>query len=429
VSDDPAQALAVASTAAAVSTPAPTDEDGQPIARPYVQIVEATAGPTATKAALENRDPYGRVPVLVRVARQPPINPVWFLVAIGLAASGLFVPLGLALKAMLIVAAVVAVGYAILSRILLTIPPAAVGLLVKGGRHHAVLGEGVRWVTPNLALTHVVTTREFAFDVPVAEVRSRDGVGVTVDVLLTLRIADPRKFVYSITTGDLDQLTHAAAQDAVRTMIRGMQALNVLDIGTPEADALRAAIDARLEPFGVEVPGAAITRVTLPTALTASLEARRLASVQLLEEEENFALDQRRLNDRAKLIAAEQDTRRAAVGLEAQAEALRLAKLEERIGAFPNAARYDLELERLRVAQQLAGNSRAVVSLGASDLVSDLLVAREAGSVGAPVAADPAPAPVTAAPPATPAEPAPDETPAGPVRRRVAGRVEGGGAG
>ena len=379
MSDDPAQALAAASAA----TPAPTDEDGKPIARPYVQIVETTAGPVAVKQALEERDPYGRVPVVVRVARQPPINPVWFLVAIGLGASGLFIPAFLALRAILIVAAIAAIVFALLSRILMTIPPASVGILVKGGRFHAVLGEGVRWVRPVVALSHVVTTRELAFDVPIAEVRSKDGVGVTVDVLLTLRIADPRKFVYSITTGDLDQLAHAAAQDAVRTMIRSRQALDVLDIGGPEADELRATIDARLEPFGVEVPAVAFTRVTLPSALTASLEARRLASVQLAEEQENFALDQRRLTDRARLIAEEQESRRTAVEWEAQAEALRFQRLEERLGAYPKAARYDLEVGRLRVAQQLAGNSRAVVSLGASDLVTDLLVAREASEVPA----------------------------------------------
>ena len=77
---------------------------------------------------------------------------------------------------------------------------------------------------------------------------------------------------------------------------------------------------------------------------------------------------------------------------EAAAEALRLAMLEERIGANPNAARYDLEISRIRVAQQLAGNSRAVVSLGATDLMSSLLVAREAVVANAAAdAADAAP--------------------------------------
>jgi hypothetical protein len=133
--------------------------------------------------------------------------------------------------------------------------------------------------------------------------------------------------------------------------------------------------------------------VLLPEAITASLEARRLATIQLSEEKENFALEERRLNDRANLIALEQESRRKALELESLAEALRFQKMEERLTAYPTAARYDLEAQRLKVAQQLAGNSRAVVSLGGNDLVSGLLTAQQAGSLGAtvPVAAPPDP--------------------------------------
>ena len=59
----------------------------------FVQITEAVAGPLEAAEAIEQRDEQGRVPVVVRIHRQPPINPVWILVAIGLGASGLFLPL------------------------------------------------------------------------------------------------------------------------------------------------------------------------------------------------------------------------------------------------------------------------------------------------------------------------------------------------
>src|SRR5204863_1512565 len=106
------------------------------------------------------------------------------------------------------------------------------GLVVKAGHHDRVLADGIHRVSPVLALSHVVTTREIAFDVPVSEVRSSDGVGVNVDAILTLHIADPVKFAYTITTGDLDQLIHGATQDALRTMVRGVPALATLDLGS-----------------------------------------------------------------------------------------------------------------------------------------------------------------------------------------------------
>jgi regulator of protease activity HflC (stomatin/prohibitin superfamily) len=373
VTDDPARMTDMS------SEPGTTPTEGAAVlAQSYIQLTEAEATPLDAADAIERRDQYGRVPVLVRIRRQPPINPVWILVAIGLAASGLFLPLVAALRAMIIVGAVVALVIGLLSRLFIRVPPGSVGLVVKGGRHDHVLTPGNRPVSPMVALSHLVTTREIAFDVPVSEVRSADGVGVTVDVLLTLRIADPVKFAYSITPGDADQLVQAACQDAVRTLVRGIEAMSALDLNSTQSDSLRQVIDPRLEAYGIDVSGVAFTRVTLPPALTDSLEARRLASLQLAEQAESYALDRRRLADQAALVSQEAESRRSAVEYEAAAEELRLAKLEERIGTNPNAARYDLEISRIRVAQQLAGNSRAVVSLGATDLMSSLLVAREA---------------------------------------------------
>ena len=242
------------------------------------------------------------MPVVVRIRRQPPINPVWILVAIGLAASGLFLPLVAALRAMIIVGAVVALVVGLMSRLFLRVPPGSVGLVVKGGRQDRVLQPGVHRVSPLVALSHLVTTREIAFDVPVSEVRSADGVGVAVDVLLTLRIADPVKFAYAITPGDADQFVQAACQDAVRTLVRGIEAMSALDLNSTQSDSLRQVIDPKLDRFGIDVSDVAFTRVTLPAALTDSLEARRLASLQLAEQAESYALDKRRLADQAALV-------------------------------------------------------------------------------------------------------------------------------
>jgi len=389
VTDDPARMTDMSSESGAAPS-----EGTSVLAQVYIQLTEAEATPLDAADAIERRDQYGRVPVIVRIRRQPPINPVWILLAIGLAASGLFLPLEAALRAMIIVGAVVALVVGIISRLFLRVPPGSVGLVIKGGRQDRVLQPGVHTVNPLLALSHLVTTREIAFDVPVSEVRSADGVGVAVDVLLTLRIADPVKFAYSITPGDADQFVQAACQDAVRTLVRGIEAMTALDLNSTQSDSLRAVIDPKVDRFGIDVSDVAFTRVTLPAALTDSLEARRLASLQLAEQAESYALDKRRLADQAALVSQEAESRRSAVEYEAKAEELRLAMLEQRIGANPNAARYDLEISRIRVAEQLAGNSRAVVSLGATDLMSSLLTAREA--VVANAAADAAEAGATA---------------------------------
>ena len=366
----------------------PIDEP-EPMPAAFVQLTEITATPQDAADAIERRDSLGRVPVVVRIRRQPPIKIEWLVLALALGASGLLPPMPTALRVLVFVLALVAVLIGLLSRLFVRVPPGSVGLLVKGGRHDSVIPEGVRRVNPVVALSHLVATREIAFDVPVSEVRSSDGVGVGVDLMLSLQVADPVRFAYSVSTGDADQLVHAAAQEAVRTMVRGIEALGALDLGIEQAAVLREAIDAKLDAYGLDARSVSFTRVTLPPAFTASLEARRLSVVQLAEQSEAYALERRRLADHASLISQEAEARRNAVEHEAASEALRLAKMEERLAANPHAAQYDMEMSRIRIAQQVAGNSRAVVSLGATDLVSSLLVARE--SAGANAAASTGP--------------------------------------
>lgn len=371
----------------------------QAYAQSYVQLTEVEATPAAAAAALEQRDAYGRVPVLVRVRAQPPIRPAWVVVAVALVASGILVPnLDAFLRLLIILGAAVALIVGILSRIFIRVPIGAVAVVTRGGRPAGVLREGVHTVLPVIVLSHLVSTRQIAFDVPVASVRSADGVGVSVDTLLTLVVTDAERLVHTVAMSDLDQLVHAACQDAVRKLIRGTDALATLDLGTEEADRLRAIIDERLAPFGIDVPSVAFTGVTLPVELTASLESRRLASVKLAEQVEQTALDQRRIADQARLEAEEQEGRRAAVQKAAEVEELRLAMLDARLAAYPAAAQYDLQLARLRVAEQAAGNTRAIVSLGGSDVSGNLLIATDS---------EPGPKPATAGEPGPASAPAP----------------------
>lgn len=402
MSDDPSRSDVLSDLGASATNVA--------AAAPYVQLIEVEAGPLEAGEAIERADELGRIPVVVRVRRQAPVNPVIILVAIGIMASGLFVPLAAALKAMIVIAGAILIVVGLLSRLMIRVPPGTVGLVVKGGRHQKVLEQGVRWVSPLVALSHVVTTREIAFDVPVTEVRSADGIGITIDSLLTIRISDPVKFVYSIAARDADQYIQAACQDAVRMLVRSIDALSALDLGAVQAERLQDVVAPKLDPYGVGISGVAITRVSLPAAITESLEARRLASLQIAEAVEAYQLDKRRLADQAALIAQEAESRRHAVELEAENEAIRLAKLEERLAANPVAARYDLDAGRLRALQELAGNAHAVVTFGGSDLIGSVVAAQAAQ--GLRVVPSDAPAPVATAQPASPGGTASPEAPA-----------------
>ena len=68
--------------AAPPPVPQPVEADGQVLASPYIQIVEVNATPLDAAEALERSDAYGRVPLVVRVQRQPPIRVELILIAI-----------------------------------------------------------------------------------------------------------------------------------------------------------------------------------------------------------------------------------------------------------------------------------------------------------------------------------------------------------
>ena len=326
-------------------------------ALPYVQLMEAEATPLDAGEALERADEYGRVPVLVRIRRQPPINPAWILVAIGLAASGLFLPLVAALRAMIIVAAVAAPG-----------GRSAVAAVHPGPRRHplrwsrrpagttASCPRATAGSSPLLALSHVVTTREIAFDVPVTRCARRTASASRWTCCSPSGSRTPPSSPTAITPSDADQFVQASCQDAVRTLVRGIGAL--------------ALLDARCGRGGLRC-AASSTPSSTPTASTsgawpspASPCPRRSPIPSRHAGWHRSSWPSRRRATRSTSGGSPTrprwSPRRRSPGgprwsTRRRPRSCAWPKLEERIAANPNAARYDLESARLRIAEQRRG--------------------------------------------------------------------------
>ena len=344
----------------------PATPEAAPAPTPvYVQLV-STWEPSENQAAasLVTPDANGRLPAVVRVGgpslvRWEPLVGAGALVIFALVFNPTVLFWGL-----LLLGAVLLVVVSLLGRLFIRVPEGAWGLVSRRNRHEKTLLPGAYVVPPYLTLTHFVTRRELVFDAPVAAAPSKDGVRVDVDVLVTFHIVDPARFVYQISIGDFDQFAQAAIQDTVRGLVRNMASMDTLDLGAGEATKLKAALGKLTGPFGVEVAAATFTSVVLPVEMSASLEAQRLASMRLAEQANQFALEQKKMTNQAALESLEESGRQGSVEHEAAVEELRLRFMEERLAAHPNAARYDLELQRLKVAKALARNTRAVVGLG-----------------------------------------------------------------
>ena len=257
------------------------------------------------------------------------------------------------------------------------VPEGSKAILLRRGRIDRTIGPGNHVIPPWIAVSHLVTTREIPFDVPVSEVPTQEGLRVSVDVLLTFRITRPEQFVFAISAPDFDQVCQAAGQDALRMLIRSTTAEHVLDLAGTESAQLAATTGRALAGYGVQVERVVILHIRPPDEFMRSLEGRRIAAVQRDEEVERHALEQRRQEDRESLERQRVESRRELIEIEAANEALRLERLQERLAAYPQASRYDLESARLDVAKALAGNTRAMLQVGSGGDIASALVMRD----------------------------------------------------
>lgn len=376
-------------------TPAPEssfDEDVPVVTSPsYVQLTQQRVRLGRAAEAFATPDDAGRYPIIVLVKSGGRFQIQALLIAGAVAAAAVALPVGPVLT---IVGLVLAVGLLLggsARAVLVPVPEGTQAIMVQAGRYFKTAGPGVQRVPPTVMVTHLVTTREIPFSTVARAVPTADDVRVDIEILFTFRIVDPQKFVFNTTAPDFDAVCQGAGQTAVRRLARGIGSEAVLDLALRDSDELATLISATLEPCGVEVTRVLVVRLDAPPEFLASREGRRLAMLQTGEQAERAAYDLgvqanrdavARAEQQARFARATEQVRLAAeveslkVELESEREAFRLARLEERLAASPNAARWDWAGERLKVARKLAGNSRAMLQLGGPGDIADALVTR-----------------------------------------------------
>ena len=298
------------------------------------------------------------------------------------------IPIGIVLALLLIIIGVY-------RSFIVRVPEGTNALLAKGGRYTKTIGSGTHIIQPVIVVTHVVTRREIPFDVPVVEAPTKDNVRASVDTLVTFNIVDPFKFVFSISADDFDQVFQAACQDGLRHLVRTIGAEQVADLAKQDLASFREELGAEMEAYGVQISKITVTFAQPSAEVMQSLEARQLASVQQAEQAEKQALAQRRQKDledlaRQEVLARierekellqlkiqEAKLRQQLVEMEAEAEELKLAKLEQRLKDYPNAAKWLWAGEKLEVSRALAGNTRAVLQLGEANEILSAFTVRE----------------------------------------------------
>jgi regulator of protease activity HflC (stomatin/prohibitin superfamily) len=376
------------------------------VAPSYVQLTQQRVGLGRAAEVFATPDAAGRYPIVVLLRQGGRFQLQVLLVAAIVAAVAVALPVGPILAVAGLVAAVLIALAGSSRAVLLPVPEGTQAVLAKRGKFFRVVGPGVQRVSPTAVITHLVTTREIPYSSVVRAAPTADDVRVDVEVLFTFRIQEPGKFVYNTTAPDFDAVCLGAAQAIIREIVREIPSETVLDMVGGESEVIRASLSTALGSYGVEISRVLVVRVEPPRDFLASREARRLAVLRTSEQEEQAGLGRRiqadrdalarqeaqarfgREQEKAELAAA---VRRREIELEAETEALRLEKLQERLAAYPEAARWDWAGERLKVARRLAGNSRAIIQLGGAGDIADALVAGASTDSERPPGAPPAP--------------------------------------
>ncbi len=374
------------------------EKNAEPLPIDYTQLSQIRVPLEQAGDVFAQKDANGRTPVVLvpinpnRIQNTPVIAGLIVLVAGFIAGSLLDQWAWPSLGSVLGVGLVV---FGIYRSFLVRVPEGTTALLTRAGRYVRTLEAGTQIVPPWFAVSHLVTRREIPYDVPAVDALTKDNVRATVDTLITFTISDPYRFVYSITADDFDEILLAACLDAIRGGVRRLSSDKIADLTRQETTDLRQALNADVEPYGVAIKKINVTDARPPEEFLRSQESRQLAVFQRAEQAERQALAQRLQTDaealaRQKAIAEverereglqaqvqQAETRKRIAELEAETEELRLSTLEERLQKYPQAAAYEMQRAQLEIARALAGNTRAMLQIGAADDILRAYVMRE----------------------------------------------------
>jgi len=374
------------------------DQSSGALAPDYTQLTSARVPLDQAADAFVNPDASGRTPIVVLTQRQNRIGNLPLLIGVVILIGGIVWAV-LAGNPLLGGAAVpLSVLFfvlAIFRSFLVRIPEGAYGLLQSRGKYLRTIESGTQVLPPWIVVSHVVSRRIIPFEVPVNEAPTQDNVRSSVQVLVTFTISDPYRFVYSISASDFDQVFQAACQNTMRAMVRQISSDEVNNLTRQDTSELREALSKASDPYGVKIVKVNIIYALPPADFVRSYEGRQLALLQQAEHAEQQALAQRTQADKETLARQaviarvererqelqlqiqQAEIRKHVVELEAEAEELRLAKLQDRLQNYLQAAEWEWAGEQLSVARGLASNTHAIVQVGsggASDIARAFLM-------------------------------------------------------
>jgi regulator of protease activity HflC (stomatin/prohibitin superfamily) len=163
------------------------------------------------------------------------------------------------------------------------------------GRFHALQGPGLFFIIPIIdTVAYWIDTRVITSTFKAEKTLTRDTVPVDVDAVLFWKVVDAKKAALDV--ADYDNAINWASQTALRDVIGKTALSDMLEARQSIGAELQRIIDARAEPWGVNIISVEIKDVLIATALQdamsmqAQAERERQARVILGDSERQIAV-------------------------------------------------------------------------------------------------------------------------------------------
>eukprot|EP01028_Stygiella_incarcerata_P011823 TRINITY_DN691_c0_g1_i1.p1 TRINITY_DN691_c0_g1~~TRINITY_DN691_c0_g1_i1.p1 ORF type:complete len:409 (+),score=117.20 TRINITY_DN691_c0_g1_i1:348-1574(+) len=177
----------------------------------------------------------------------------------------------------------------------LRIPSDAHVVFQKWGKDLTPPFPGRRCLCSMNRIAFLVTRQTCTYRAPVRNVPTKDNVKVKVNLTLVFSVVDPRLFVYNLGAQRFDELLHAAAEEAIRSLVRTTTIGEVYELRGQAADEMLDLLNGKFKQFGVRFSTCTVTQVEMPTAIAQSLEAATTFESRIAEQLKRHEFEMARL--------------------------------------------------------------------------------------------------------------------------------------
>eukprot|EP00727_Mastigamoeba_balamuthi_P009076 m51a1_g4791 hypothetical protein (430) ;mRNA; r:72700-74826 len=188
----------------------------------------------------------------------------------------------------------------------LVVPHGFDAIVVKNGNTLGVFRPGVYWLSHFYQVSYLITRHKIPYHSRVVNLPTKDNVRVDVYVDYLLHVRDSITLMKKISPENMEELLKATQAEAVRSMVRTVRVDQAYDLCGSDTSDMQAALNDKMNPYGVAIDKVTICAVRLPDDVSARLQNTATFEFKQILETKNQELRLRTLHEKQTIESTEQ---------------------------------------------------------------------------------------------------------------------------